>query len=123
MQIITRIPKLEFSGYAYTDLLLYKSQYVYPSEPPQTALTLQEEDEAQNGDYYPIAIVTTNLSGSGYVAPPNTFYVKNYSENEGIQDALIDLGIIEIVEGSEPAFFGYNNSVRADLCQLTEQYR
>ena len=71
---------------------------------------------------YPVILVTTNLVVYGHVAPPDTFYVKNYSENTGLQEALIDLGIIEIVEGSEPAYFGYN-SVRADLCQLTEQYR
>ena len=123
MQLITTIPELKFSGYDFTSLLLYASLYAYPPKPEQTSLTLYKRARAWDGYDYPVILITTNLVGYGHVAPPDTFYVKNYSENEGLQEALIDLGIIEIVEGSEPAYFGYSNSVRADLCQLTEQYR
>ena len=123
MELITTIPELKFSGYVFTNLTLLESRYVFPPKPEQTSLTLYKRARTGGGYDYPVVQITTNLSASGYVAPPDTFYVKNYSENEGIQEALIDLGIIEIVEGSEPVYFGYNNSVRADLCQLTEQYR
>ena len=123
MELITRIPELKFGGYAFTNLLLYRALYVYPPKPAQTSLTLYKRARTGDGYDYPVILITTNLVGYGHVAPPDTFYVKNYSENEGLQDALIELGIIEIVEGSEPAYFGYTNSVRADLCQLTEQYR
>ena len=123
MQLITTIPELKFGGYDFTSLLLYSARYVYPPKPEQTSLTLYKRARAWDGYDYPVILITTNLVGYGHVAPPDTFYVKNYSENEGLQEALIDLGIIEVVEGSEPAYFGYNNSVRADLCQLTVQYR
>ena len=122
MQLVTTIPELKFSGYEFTNLSLYASSYAFPARHEQTALTLYKRARTRDGHDYPVAIVTVT-SRSGYVAPPNTFYVKNYSESEGIQEALIDLGIIEIVEGSVPAYFGYNDSVRADLCRLTEQYR
>ena len=121
MELITRIPSFRFGGYAFTDLTLYESRYAYPPKPEQTALRLYKR--TRDGYDYPVIMVSTNLVGYGHVAPPDTFYVKNYSENEGLQEVLIDLGIIEIVEGSEPVYFGYSNSVRADLCQLTEQYR
>ena len=123
MKLITTIPELKFRGYVFTNLLLYKTLYAHPPKPEQTLLTLYKRARTRDGHDYPVILITTNLVVYGHVAPPDTFYVKNYSENEGLQEALIDLGIIEIVEGSEPAYFGYNNSVRADLCQLTEQYR
>lgn len=123
MQLVTAIPELKFGGYEFTNLLLYKSRYAYPTRQEQVSLTLYKRARTRDGYDYPVILITTNLIRYGYVAPPDTFYVKNYSENEGLQEALIDLGIIEIVEGSEPAYFGYSNKVRADLCQLTEQYR
>ena len=123
MQLVTTIPELKFSGYVYKNLSLYASSYAFPARHEQTALTLYKRARTKDGHDYPVAIVTVNLIEYGYVAPPDTFYVKKYSENEMLQEALIDLGIIEIVEGSVPAYFGYNDSVRADLCQLTEQYR
>lgn len=123
MKLITTIPELKFRGYDFTNLLLYKSLYAHPPKPEQTLLTLYKRARTRDGHDYPVILITTNLTGYGHVAPPDTFYVKNYSENEGLQEALIDLGIIEIVEGSEPVYFGYSNSVRADLCQLAEQYR
>ena len=123
MKLITTIPELKFRGYEFTNLLLYKTLYAHPPKPEQTLLTLYKRARTRDGHDYPVILITTNLVVYGHVAPPDTFYVKNYSENEGLQEALIDLGIIEVVEGSEPAYFGYNNSVRADLCQLTEQYR
>ena len=121
MQLVTEIFSFRFGGYAFTNLMLYKSRYMYPQE--QTSLTLYKRARTRDGYDYPVILITTNLVGYGHVAPPDTFYVKNYSENEGLREALTDLGIIEIVEGSEPVYFGYSNSVRADLCQLTEQYR
>ena len=124
MKLITTIPELKFRGYEFTNLLLYKTLYAHPLKPEQTLLTIYKKARTRITMHdYPVILVTTNLVLYGHVAPQDTFYVKNYSKNEGLQEALIDLGIIEIVEGSEPAYFGYNNSVRADLCQLTEQYR
>ena len=123
MKLITTIPELKFRGYVFTNLLLYKTLYAHPPKPEQTLLTLYKRARTRDGHDYPVILITTNLVVYGHVAPPDTFYVKNYSENEGLQEALIDLGIIEVVEGSEPAYFGYSNSVRADLCQLTDQYR
>ena len=123
MKLITMIPELKFRGYVFTNLLLYKTLYAHPPKPEQTLLTLYKRARTRDGYDYPVILITTNLVVYGHVAPPDTFYVKNYSENEGLQEALIDLGIIEIVEGSKPVYFGYSNSVRADLCQLTEQYR
>ena len=122
MELITTIQELKFRGYVFTNLTLYESRYAYPPKPEQISLTLYKKARSTGYDY-PVILLTTNLTGYGHVAPPDTFYVKNYSENEGLQEALIDLGIIEVVEGSEPVYFGYSNSVRADLCQLTEQYR
>ena len=124
MKLVTTIPELKFSGYEFTNLLLYKTLYAHPRKPEQTLLTLYKRARARITMHdYPVILVTTNLVEYGHVAPPDTFYVKNYSLNEGLQEALIDLGIIEVVEGSEPAYIGYTNRVRADLCQLTEQYR
>ena len=117
------IPELKFSGYIFTNLFLYRTLYAHPPKPEQILLTLYKRSRTRDGYEYPVILITTNLVVYGHVAPPDTFYVKNYSENEGLQEALIDLGIIEIVEGSEPVYFGYSNKVRADLCQLTEQYR
>ena len=123
MQLVTKIPELKFGGCEFTNLLLYKAQYAFPARPKQIGLILYKKGWTEDGDDYPVVIVTANLIGHGHVASLNTFYVKNYSENEGIQEALIDLGIIEIVEGSEPAYFDFHNKRQADLCQLTEQYR
>ena len=124
MQLITTIPELKFGGYEFTNLLLYKSLYAHPLKPEQTLLTIYKKARTRiTAHDYPVILITTNLVVYGHVAPPDTFYVKSYSENTGLPEALIDLGIIEVVEGSKPAYFGYTNSVRADLCQLTEQYR
>ena len=123
MKLITTIPELKFRGYVFTNLLLYKTLYAHPPKPEQTLLTLYKRARTRDGHDYPVILITTNLVVYGHVAPPDTFYVKNYSENEGLQEALIDLGIIEIVEGSEPVGQLGDNGVRADLCQLTEQYR
>ena len=124
MKLITTIPELKFRGYEFTNLLLYKSLYTHPLKSEQTLLAIYKKARTRiTAHDYPVIMVTTNLVGYGHVAPPNTFYVKNYSENEGLQEALIELGIIEIVEGSEPVGAGWRGGVRADLCQLTEQYR
>ena len=76
MKLITTIPELKFSGYVFTNLLLYKALYVFPPEPEQTALTLYTEARTGDGYDYPVILITTNLVGYGHIAPLNNFYVK-----------------------------------------------
>jgi hypothetical protein len=58
----------------------------------------------------PIAVATVNLDVS---LPNDQAYIKNYSENEGMLDALEDAGIVIDVLGM--AQTGY---VNVPLCQL-----
>lgn len=52
-------------------------------------------------------VVSVNLVQYGIKTPlPDTFYVKNYSEHEGMAEALVVAGIAERMEGTPPVTFG-----------------
>lgn len=56
-------------------------------------------------DGEPFATVSCNLPGT--VLPPGGFWLKDWSENEGIAKSLIDQRLIEPVEGMSPVHSGF----------------
>ena len=94
--------KIIFNGY---NCRLEASRY--PAEfGGGTALYLLD---AETGE--PVAVCTVNLHP---VQPPDGHvFIKDWSENEGICQCLIDAGVIEHTGHFEPAGF-----VQADLCKL-----
>ena len=89
--------KLKFRG---ENLLLFKGEY---AEPPNTALQLV----CETGEPFMTASVNIDEVGPGQVA------IKNYSENEGVMDALIEAGVI-----SQPLFWEQSGFVRIPVCAL-----
>lgn len=47
-----------------------------------------------NSDEGVVTIVSVNLDMTGYAANPGCFWIKNYSEHEGLGDALIKAGVV-----------------------------
>ena len=43
----------------------------------------------------PIAHATINLEEVGFAPEPGCFFIKNYSEHEGLGDALIKAGVVQ----------------------------
>jgi hypothetical protein len=80
----------------------------YPS-PPNTCIDLVTE----TGERY--ATATTRLAQP---LPPDMVAIKDYSENAGIQQALIDAGVIE----PEPWGWVDSGYVRVYIFPLTESF-
>jgi len=57
-------------------------------------------------DGEPLATLSVNLADHGIIAPPDCFYVKNYSEGEGLAAALEIAGVAEYVLPLRVAEFG-----------------
>lgn len=71
-----------------------------------TAIQLWTEEDG------PIATATVNL---GEVLPKDQAYIKDYSENEGILEALSQAGVIKQVIGSRISGFVVIPKVELDL--------
>lgn len=70
--------------------------------------------EFRSLDGEPLAILSINLVGHGLIAPSGHVFVKNYSEGEGLTEAMEEAGIATYVE---TVFFGpYDLS--ADLMKV-----
>jgi len=67
--------------------------------------------DAEDGS--PVLIATTNL---GFRNPPNLITIKNWSENEGVLDFLLDIGFIDSVDHYEQAGFAV-----AHVCRLSAE--
>lgn len=65
--------------------------------------------------------LSTNLSAYGFVPGPNQFFVKDYSEHEGLAVALAMRGIATLVDPA-PYTFGPHDA-KAYLMQLSEVIR
>lgn len=77
------VESLTFNGFTWNDVLIEQFQYQHGGT---TALTLTNEEG-------PIADATVNLPEA--VLPDGAgFWIKDYSENTGIAQALIDAGVI-----------------------------
>lgn len=81
----------------------------------------------QNGHQPAIKLIIADGSDEGELAAIATInlpvpledgevFIKTWSENEGMTDALVDAGLIEPPHGKEPTGF-----VLADRCRLTEK--
>lgn len=46
----------------------------------------------------PAWALSTNLAGHGIVTPENHAYIKGYAEHEGLCEALVKLGVVEVVQ-------------------------
>lgn len=78
---------IKFNG---TDGFIVKGKY----ENGNLALVMISEDEY--GYQEDVAVITSNL---GKLLPDNQAYVKTYSENTGIMEALVKSGIVEEILG------------------------
>lgn len=61
----------------------------------------------------PVATATVCLAAYGLTPPDDHCYIKDYSENAGPLDALVDAGIVEFTGTTVPV--GY---ARAHLCRV-----
>jgi hypothetical protein len=62
-------------------------------------------------------VVSINLSQYGLVPPAGHVFVKDYSEHEGLADALVDAGLVEKVN---EVSFGYG---KGWLCKIVGEVR
>lgn len=65
-----------------------------------TALLL---NDAQDGS--PVPTATVNVPGTSEVLPEDTVILKNYSENEGLLETLMEAGMIEDTGSRVPTGF------------------
>lgn len=75
------------------------------------AIPLYAEDK--NGDIRPYKTVTTNLPEK---LPPNAVYVKDYGENQGVLDQLIQNNIL-----SQPVYYVRNGYVDIPVCIIVNE--
>ena len=61
----------------------------------------------------PVATATVCLAGQGLTPPPGYCFIKDYSENEGILEALTEAGIVSPTGEIVPVGFAH-----ALLCKL-----
>jgi hypothetical protein len=63
----------------------------------------------------PVAVASINLQDyPEHKLPPNHIHIKDYSENEGMVDALVEAGVVEEIQS-----FGIGrHSVKCTLCKL-----
>ena len=78
--------------------------------PADNSIAIRLIDE---NDSSPIAIATVCLIQHGLTPPEGHCYIKNYSENKGILDALTEAGVVEPT--GETVSFGY---VEAHVCRV-----
>lgn len=81
--------KMKYGNY---DCVVVKTNYV---DNNNLALVLLEENNQQGA---PVAIATVNTDS---VLPRDEAYVKSYSENEGMLEALMEAGLVEEVLGEK----------------------
>ena len=67
--------------------------------------------DADDGSH--VLVATTNL---GTVNPPDLITVKNYSENEGVLEFLLNIGFVDGVDHYEQAGF-----VKVPVCHLSAE--
>jgi hypothetical protein len=93
---------------------LWVEEGTYPNG--TMALTLH------NTEYGPIATITTNLQAYDILpGRPWCFFIKNYSENEGLGYALVGAGVVQRT-GRKRVWFGpYSTS--ADEYRLTDRFK
>jgi len=81
----------------------------YPMWPKNTAIVLTDTE-----DDIPFCTATINTDQE---MPLNTVVIKNYSENRGILEALIEAGVIETPFMSQSV-----GNTTADVCILASKY-
>lgn len=97
-----KFKQIEFNGVTWKgDHVVIEAKYADGSK----AVVI---DDLSSGER--LATVSVNLSEYGYVTQDNAFFVKDYSENTGLGDALAALGVIEFT-GREVSF-GYGATAR-----------
>lgn len=93
--------KMEFAGETW---LVKKAYYM---DKDNLAVILVDEEESYVGTY---ATVNTHED-----LPKNEAYVKDYSENEGMLDALKEAGLVHKITGGKPSGFVYLPRVMFNL--------
>ena len=78
--------ELSLNGFTYTGVKVYRGQYADGS----LALTLEDEH----------GVITTASVWTGFAPAEGCIWVKNYSENAGLLDALEAAGVLERTGGS-----------------------
>lgn len=73
-----------------------------------TAITLYAEDGT------PYAVASVYVEGVTEFLPLNEVVIKNYSENEGIQESLISAGVIK----STGKIISISNYVSCEICEI-----
>lgn len=73
-------------------------------------------NDSRSGE--PVATASINIEGVSEHLPFDTFVCKSYSENSGMVDALIDLGLVELVAAPKIQF-GFTSG---DLVKLAPTY-
>jgi len=99
----------QFSKIKFKEWTCYVVATYYTTE-DRKAILLIDTDDNQS-----VAVATVNMSG--YPCKDNQVYIKNYSENTGILECLIDHGILL----SQPVSKLQNKFVKVPLMQLTPE--
>lgn len=77
-----------------------------------TALMLETEMEDCPGEFEPWARVSVCLPETQQL-PDGVFYAKDWSENEGLPEQLVQLGLIELAPEFPQAQSGFVSGIRA----------
>jgi hypothetical protein len=95
--------KVKFMEY---DCILKEESYMNGS----LALVLEDANDGE-----PVATCSINLEEYGLIPDPGKVFIKEYSENKGMTQALIDAGVIE--RGVVPIDIGEHGSL-VNYCTL-----
>ena len=101
MEIIDHNGSVHFAGFT---CVLCKSAYTVNDAP---ALYLIDA-----GDGAPVATVTANVPGISERLPEGEVLVKDFSENTGVMDALVEAGYLEPTGNDVPSGFAILTGAR-----------
>lgn len=103
------IRDLDFLGKSWGNVRLVRARYIDGS----TAVRLYTEDDEL------LTTASIHLGVPLKVSDPNKFWVKDYSENDGLAEALQDAGVVTIQGVTSTGPF----SSRVYLVEFTEAWR
>lgn len=99
------LKSLRFNGHTWKHIIFKPGRY------GNDEFALQLESLNEDGWMEPLTTVTVNLEDYEMHPQPGTFFVKTWSGNEGIDQALVDAGVIELT-GREVPVNSYGSIAR-----------
>lgn len=114
-EIFTIIPSLSFGGHSYSDVEVILGRYGNDT----LAVQLYTRDNLDWAEL--LTTVSVNLEAYGIIpTQPDSFYVKSYSENDGLWEALMEAGAIRPT--GEIAIFGPYSIVAWEATLVSKSY-